>query len=171
MPINVATNIDYLIDEIRLHLGDIDPAAYRYADNWLRTALTMGVKALQRWWNFKYLVEASPTYNIYRNPTIVYLFPEPPVIQDGDERPIILMAGIMVKGGSLEASAWNVGSWRDAEIAYSNIEGGRMRDASIKRDLDELYNLLKPPMKRLMWTGKNSMVGYKKNQYENDSDI
>jgi hypothetical protein len=170
MPIMVITNLDYLIDELRLHLGDTDPAAYRYTDPWLRTALVMGVKGLQRWWNYKYLIASGGTYNAYRNPNTVFLFADPPLIQDGDERPIILMASILIKGGSLQANAWNVGSWRDAEIAYSNIEQGRLQQASVAGDKAELESYLKPPVKRLVWPGKQSLPGFKQNLFENTQD-
>ena len=59
-----------------------------------------------KWWNFKYLINDSN--EVYRNPNISFLFPEPPVIENSDERIIILMASIIIKGGSLEENSWNV---------------------------------------------------------------
>lgn len=148
MPVTTTTNIDYLIEPLRLHLGDIDAANYRYTDEWLRTALVTAVIALQRWWSGKYLIDAL--YNCYRNPAYLYFEQsEPPVIQQKDERPIVLMASILVKSGSLEANSWNVGSWRDAEIAVSNIETSRSKEFSLKLDWDELKDYILPPRKRL----------------------
>jgi len=168
MPVLATTNLDYLIDQLRLHLGDINHLSYRYLDEWLRTSLMYSVKSLQRWWNFKYLIDEN--YNVYRNPNQQYLFPSPPIIQQSDEQAIILMASIITKGGSLEANAWNVGSWRDAELAYSNIEGAKQKDASIKRDLELLYELVAPPRKRLAWPIKQSLPGYIGNSYERKED-
>ena len=164
MPVDETTNLDYLIDGLRLHLGDIDSSAYRYTDEWLRTSLVMSIKTLQRWWDYKYLVDTD--YNVYRNQHWNYLFPEPPIIEHGDEEPVILMASLVIKEGSLENNSWNVGSWKDAEIAYSNIEGNRAKLESVQNDWNALTNILKPPTKRLARTIKGSLPGYKGNRYE-----
>ena len=164
MPVDETTNVDYLIDPLRLHLGDTTSGSYRYTDEWLRTSLIMSIKALQRWWDYKYLVDTN--YDVYRNQHWNYLFSEPPVIEHGDEQPIILMASIIIKEGSLENNSWNVGSWKDAEIAYSNIEGNKAKVASIEADRKALEDMLKPPTKRLARTQKGSLPGYKKNIYE-----
>jgi hypothetical protein len=169
MAIEVETNLDYLIPELRLHLGDTDETAYRYTDAWLRTSLVMSVKALMRWWNYKYLIDTS--YNASRNPRIVFLFPSPPTIEYGDEYPIILMASIIIKEGSLEESAWSTGAWRDAEIAYSNIEGNKARTTSLKQDWDTLESILKPPQKRLAQSKKGSTPGYLNNRYERGTKL
>ena len=168
MAITTETNLDYLITDLRLHLGDITEP-YRYTTDWLRTSLVMSVKALMRWWNYKYLIDSD--YNASRNPRIIFLFPQPPVIEYGDEYPIVLMASIIIKEGSLEESAWNTGSWKDAEIAYSNIEGNRARTTSLKQDWETLESILKPPMKRLAQSKKMSHPGYKGNQYERGTKL
>ena len=164
MAIDEPTNLDYLIMDLRLHLGDIDNSAYRYTDEWLRTALVMSVKALMRWWNYKYLLNTD--YDVYRNVNHVYLFTEPPIIEYGDEYPIILMSSIIIKEGSLESNSWGVGSWRDAEIAYSNIEGNRAKTQSLLKDWEALEAILKPPQKRLAQSKKGSLPGYIGNRYE-----
>jgi len=160
------TTLDYLIMPLRLHLGDTDSSAYRYLDEWLLTALVLSVKTLQRWWNFRYLV--ADDEDVYRNPNSImdFQFAEPPVIQSSDERPIILMASIIIKNGSLENSAWNASTWRDAEIYYSNIEGAKQRESSISRDIKELESMLRPPVKRLAHTKKGHLPGYKDNPYD-----
>lgn len=168
MSVDTTTNLDYIIDSLRLHLGDITPATYRYTDAWLRTALIMSVKALQRWWNYRYLIDTD--YNAYRNTNVTFLFALPPIIQDVDERPIVLMASIIIKEGSLENNSWAVGSWRDAEIAYSNIEGNKSKLESIAKDWKELTDTLKPPVKRLAQPKKGSLPGYKNNIYERITD-
>lgn len=148
MPITTTTNIDYLIETLRFQLGDTDSAAYRYTDEWLRTALVTSVKAMQRWWRDRYLVDTT-TYDVSRNPDYIFDFDEPNVIQDKDERPVILMASILVKSGQLEANSWGVGSWRDAEISVSNIESGRVKEFSLKMDWDELQGYISMPKKQL----------------------
>ena len=154
MPVS-SSNLDYLIDSLRLHLGDIS-SPYRYADEWLRTSLVISVKALQRWWNYKYLIDDDD--NVDRNDNYSdYLFSEPPIVERGDEKPIVLMASIIIKEGSLEDNSWAVGSWRDAKMG------------SIQRDWEELTNMLKPPVKRLAQPRKGSLPGYKNNIYERET--
>ena len=147
-PIVYVTNLDYLLPALRLHLGDTDPATYRYIDSWLRIALVSAVKALQRWWGAKYLVDDT-TLAVSRSTDYIFDFDEPPLIMDSDERPLILMASILIKSGSLESNSWNVGSWKDAEIAVSNIEGSRAKQFGIGMDWDELKSYILPPTKRL----------------------
>jgi hypothetical protein len=148
MTIDTATNLDYLIPVLRLHLGDTDAASYRYIDGWLRVALVTGVKSLQRWWSGRYLVDAT-TYDVSRSTTYTFTQETPPIIQDMDERPVILMASILVKSGQLEANSWNAGSWKDAEIAVSNIEGSRAKQFGYGMDWDELKMYILPPTRRL----------------------
>jgi hypothetical protein len=142
------SNLSYLINILRLELGDINPLSYRYTDEWLDTALVASVVALQRWWSNKYLVDETYTL-VSRNPDITFTFDEPPVIQTSDETPVVLMATYIIKDGSLENSAWSTSTWRDAEYYVSNVEGGRMRDAGLQRTWDRLLMYLKPPQRRL----------------------
>lgn len=165
MAILTPTNNDYLIENLRVHLWDIDPANYRYADEWLRTAIVHAIKNLQTWWNYKYLINET-TYDSYRNTAIPFLFPEPPIIEQGDERPIVLMASIIIKEGTLENSAWTTGSWKDAEISYSNISGADLKQKSLAKDWEELTSLLKVPQKRLAGVTKGTLPGYLNNQWE-----
>lgn len=143
------SGIEYLIPLLRMQLGDTDPLAYRYLDEWLKVALLSSIKAMQRWWMNRYIVEDS-TYTVTRDGTFIFLEAEPPVIQHRDERPLILMASILVKSGQLENNSWNVGSWKDAEIAVSNIEGNRGKQFGINLDWEELKLYIIPPTKRLV---------------------
>ena len=147
-PITISGSLDYLIPALRLHLGDITPATYRYLDEWLIIALLSSVKALQRWWGLRYTVNDT-THEVSRGTIYSFAETEPELIQDLDERPVILMASILIKSGSLESNSWNVGSWKDAEIAVSNIEGNRAKEFGIKMDWDELKGYILPPTKRL----------------------
>lgn len=141
-------NLEYLIPVLRMQLGDTDAATYRYLDEWLNIALISSIKILQRWWADRYLIDPF-TNVVTRNPLSQFLYTEPNVIQSRDERPVILMASILVKGGQLEANSWNVGSWKDAEIAVSNIEGNRAKQFGIGLDWEELKMYILPPTKRL----------------------
>lgn len=153
-----------LLIPLRVRLGDTTPASYRYADVWLLTALTLSVQALMRWWNYKYLLDAYE--NIYRNPNITFLFPEPPVIEHGDQDIIVLMAAIIILEGSLENNSWNAVSWRDNEISFSNLEQFRQKDNTLARLWNELTQLITPPNKKLAFAKKSSLPGYRENKYE-----
>jgi len=159
-------SLDYLIPRLRLQLGDINASSYRYLDEWLLLALVASVESLQRWWNFRYLVNDDD--QVYRNTAIAFSLVEPPVVQASDTRPIILMASIILKKGDLQSVSWNIGSWRDSEISYSNIEGGKERQSSLKDDWTELTQLLTPPTKKLTQSNKMSLPGYNYGLYEYD---
>jgi hypothetical protein len=170
MPITVITNLDPLIDNLRLKIGDTNPLSYRYTDEWLRTALVAGVKTLGRWWNYKYLITTDGTYNIYRNPHGHFVFDEPTygTIEQADESAIVLMSAFTVLEGSLESSAWDFVSWADAEIRFSNLESSRARDASLNRIWLELTSVLQVPTKRLARALKLSLPGFIQNEMERD---
>ena len=53
------TNIDYMIDQVRLRLGDFDGTIY--SETLVRTALISGIKYLQKRWRSKYQVVTSGT--------------------------------------------------------------------------------------------------------------
>jgi len=142
----MATDLNYLIPRLRLKLGDLDPASYKYLDEWLHASLIASVDALQRWWADKYQIDNDDRVS--------------PDIERRDIQPIILMASIILKSGSLENFSWNVGSWRDAEISFSNIEGGRNKSESLRRDWEELTQLLPPPNKKLAGAVKGHLPGY-----------
>lgn len=144
----VETGLDYLIPYLRWKIGDTDSTSYRYLDEWLRVALVSSLKSLQRWWGIRYLIDDT-TYVVTRYENSLFTFDEPPVIQHMDEHPIVIMAAIMTKEGSLENSSWSTGSWRDAEVAVSNIEGSRTRESYLQRLWDELLSYVLPPNKRL----------------------
>lgn len=158
MPIEVPTDLDYLIPELRFRIGDTDPTAYRYLDSWLRVALVSALKALQRWWRVRYVIDES-TYTVTRWSGSTFTVDEPPVIQQSDEVIILAMASILIKSGTLQNSSWSTGSWKDAEIAVSNIEGGRIKDASLLRDWRELEAYLTPPNKRLTLPSRETIPG------------
>ena len=159
---DLESNIDYLIPYLRLKLGDIN--ATRYENDWLRTALLLAVRVSQRYLNNKYLIDDQN--NVYRNPNFPYFIQEYGIIEARDEPIIVLLAAIIVLEGSLENSAWDAVSWRDNEIAFSNLEQFRTRGDILGRLVDELHSLLLPPVKRLARPVRVGMPGYLGNEDE-----
>lgn len=161
--INVVTDLDYLIDNLRVHLKDI-VVPYEFTDIYLRTALVYGLRALGYRWNNRYIVNSA--YVVSRNTIIGYHFDftEPPVIQYPDEIIVVLQASIMVKTGRNRSSAANVASWKDSEISYSNIAASRAMTDDLNRDIEWLNSLL--PTKRLFSGGRQALPGFEDNPYE-----
>jgi len=143
------TNIDYLIPYLRLRIGDVNEDTYRYMDEWLKISLIVSTRGLERYWGSKYIVTEAGV--ITRNPGYAnFEFPESDgIVQKKDENIIIIKAALITLEGSLENSAWAIGSWKDAEISASNIEAGRLRTETLRNLRAELDSLIKPPMKRL----------------------
>jgi hypothetical protein len=166
-PISTVTSLTDFLPYLRLEIGDTDSTAYRYLDEWLLRALQASVESLGGWWNFKYLIDESG--EIIRNPnndTFVLDEPTYGIVEFQDKRPIVLMSAFITLKGTLENSAWNLGSWKDAEISFSNIESSRARSGTLKMIWDELTSLLLVPNKRLAHSKKGSLPGYKDNPYE-----
>lgn len=162
----VTTDLAQYTERLRLHLGDTNESSPRYLAEWLRVALVAGVELLMPRWNFKYLLNDED--DVYRNPNINFVLPEPPVIERSDVWPIILQASIIIKEGSLENMSWNFVAWRDAEISYSNLESSRAKDQSVERDIKLLDSMLPWRAKRLAQPRKGHLPGYLDNLYEHD---
>jgi len=120
MAISSATSLDYLIPDLRMHLGDYTEP-YTNSTEYLRHALVMACKTLMKKWHNRYIIDSD--YNVKRNAGVTFAIAEPPVIQYADERAFILQASISVKSATLHDTAWDIGSWRDDEVSYSNIAG------------------------------------------------
>jgi hypothetical protein len=172
-----SVTVDYLVPFLRLKIGDTNPASYRYLDSWLIISLDLAIKNLQRFWNFKYLIDSSN--NVTRNPSRInirslspFLFDESyGVIQPSDEYVIVLMAAILVIEGSLENSAWDAVSWRDNEVSFTNSFNTNTRNTNLDRMITELNSLIKSPSKRLAWPTKGDLPGYIGNDYEREVDV
>lgn len=131
--------LEELLSDLRIYLYDIEEP-YRYSDGTLIQCLYGAVKLLgRRWRNRYYLVDGV----LMRNPNIVFKFSEPPVISPGDEYVFIVQAAIILKSAVVYDSAWDVASWKDDEVSYSNIQGAKSRDDSLRRDLELLEELLR----------------------------
>ena len=112
-----------------------------------------------RWLNYKYLLDSN--YNVYRNPHGYFIFPEGTygVVEPADNQLIVLMAVYVLLEGSLENSAYDYVSWKDAEITFSNLESSRARGNILRSVWEEINTLMKPPVKRLARTKKGSLPG------------
>lgn len=167
----MSVDVDYLIPYLRLRLGDLTPATYRYLDEWLSNSLIASVRVLGRYWKFKYLVDESGL--VSRNPNYYeFTFEESfGVIEGQDEDVIVLKAAIIVLQGNLENSAWSISSWKDSEISFSNLEQSRSRSSSLDRLLQDFRDLVVAPTKRLAVPSKQSLPGYLNNPYENKDKI
>lgn len=153
-----ATNLDYLITPLRLHIGDLEEP-YTYSDDELRTRLVYAVKALAPRWNYKYLINNDTNY-IERNINTVYLFAEPPLLQYSDERAIILQASIDIKNTALYLLSASTVSWKDDEVSYSNKDSMVSYQAGLLRDLEELMGILPAAGKQLVSARKSSLKGF-----------
>lgn len=154
MPISVATSLDYLISDLRLQVGDLDSTSY--TDGFLRQVLVMATKTLMKKWRNRYTINSG--YTVARNSSSIYSQDSPPVIEYADERAFILQASIIIKSSDITDKAWDVGSWRDDELAYSNIAGASALLKSLRDDIDELAELLK---RRLFSGSKQSLGGFR----------
>jgi len=168
------SNLSELIPQLRQYIGDMNSEAYQYTDQWLLNALASSVNSLARWWNFKYLLDED--CNIIRNENYVktYKFEEPPVIEPGDDFIIVIMASIIIKSGVIQNNVWNVGTWRDAEIYYSNTEGSKAAVESLKRDWELLMYYLKPPSQRVAFKARRGkgvlLTGFRNDLEMNPKD-
>ena len=161
--------IDYLIPYVRAEIGDLDSTSYRYVDDWILTSLILATKKAQRYWRNKYYI--TDAGYVTRNDTVVFdTLESDGVIEDRDEPILVLLAAIIILEGGLESSAWNIVSWRDAEISYNNNEGGRIRNDNLNRLKTELNDLIKSPTKRLAWVQGAPLPGFL-NEYEKETDL
>jgi hypothetical protein len=164
--ITEATDLDYLIPALRMHIGD--PNATVYTDNFLKRALVMGFYLVQPRWNFRYLMDAN--YTVTRNPNTTFLHASPPVILYADERPIYVAAAIALRSGLIWTAGSDAVSWKDEEVSFSNISGAKMREAAFIRDWDELHQMLPERRNRLAPATRQELPGFKNppNIYEGE---
>jgi len=151
---HLATDIDALLPQLRLYLGDITEP-FRYTTPTLRSAVIFAIKVLMRKWRSKYKIDSVGT--VTRNPNYTFEFAAPPTIQYYDEPPIIVQAAIVLKSGIMQEASWQVGSWRDDEIQVSNIEANKARDKSLERDIEWLDKYFK---RRLFTAAMEPLPGF-----------
>ena len=148
------TDVDHLVPVLRFYLGDYDTR--RYLTDTLRQALIFGVRMLMRKWASRYTVDENGT--VTRSTDIGFESTAPPIIQYRDEPPIVIQAAIVIKSGSLQDSSWQIASWKDDEIAVSNIQADRSRRDSLEHD----KLLLEDYFKRRLYAGsRQELPGFK----------
>lgn len=179
------TNADYLIDSVRLHVGDTEGT--RFSDSLIRSALVTGVKMLQRRWKNRYMVYASgvvqdpqpidlPTVNGYVYASVpegiglipnnlaendvfrnpFYEFTDPgTLVSQEDEYPIILAASIILHRAKYMSSSEVFQNWSDGEFSFSNVASARAYESSLGTLTAELDSYFK---KRLAATRRSSFA-------------
>jgi hypothetical protein len=167
------TNLDYLIDSVRLRLGDFDGT--QYSDTLVRTGLVTGIKFLQKRWKSKYQVFNSglvspeqPTgaadqgliwcstvngysfldaglleNDVFRNPFIEFAQPSPPIIEQNDEDAIVLAAMYLIHLAKLTSSSSTFVSWSTEDLRYTNSEASKSMKLVLETILEELNVLFK----------------------------
>ena len=160
------TNIDYMIDQVRLRLGDFDGTIY--SDTLIRTALISGIKYLQKRWRSKYQVVTSGTYtgdngsspsgyaqastidgiadipinlavnDVFRNPFVVFGQEQPPVIEQNDEDAIVLATAYIVHLAKLTNSSSAFVSWSTEDIRFTNTTAANTMRAVLETLQTEL---------------------------------
>jgi hypothetical protein len=147
------SDVTFLIPDLRVQLGDLTEP-YRFSDDTIETALFTAIKILGRRWRYRYLIDEDDT--VTRNSSINFETTSP-TIEFADQGIIVLQAAIILKSSSAWESTWDIGSWRDDEVSYSNIQAAKSRDASIAQA--EL--LLEKALKSRLHPGiVNSMPGF-----------
>lgn len=164
--ITISTDLDYLIPALRLHLWDTNTPP-TYANGLLKYCLVAGLKVLMPRWNSRYVpTESATAWTVSRSTEDVFSQAAPPVIQYGDERPIILAASVAFKSGKIYTSSWETISWKDDEVSYSNLAGGKMAQESLLRDIEDLKNMVPDRGKRLGRSMKQSLLGFRGPSHE-----
>jgi hypothetical protein len=151
------TDLDYLIEDLRVYLGDIDPTDYQFSRETLSDALLLALKTLGRRWRRKYKIDVEG--NIVRNINKHrYEDSEPPVVLFNDEPLIVVQAAIIVKSAELKNHTWDLQSWKDDEISFSNLGAGRAARDVLKQDRELLEKLLNG---KLYGVARQSLPGFK----------
>jgi hypothetical protein len=167
------TNVDYLIESVKLRLGDFDGT--QYSDSLVRTGLINGIKFLQKRWRSKYQVfnsglispeqpngalaqgliwcstvngyaflDASLVENdVFRNPFLEFQQPSPPIIEQDDEDAIVLSAMYLIHLAKLTSSAATFVSWSTEDLRYTNSESSKSMKVVLETILAELNVLFK----------------------------
>lgn len=167
------TNVDYLIEPVKIRLGDFDGT--QYSDSLVRTGIINGVKFLQKRWRSKYQVFASglisadqpsgaadqgliwcSTVNgyafldlnlvendVFRNPFLEFQQPAPPIVEQNDEDALVLAAMYLIHLAKLTSSASTFVSWSTEDLRYTNSESSRSMKLVLETILSELNVLFK----------------------------
>lgn len=169
--ITTSGNLDYLIDSVRIRLGDFSGTAFSSA--LVRTSLVNSVKQLQKRWRAKYQILTadaiadlqpqgaaesgqlwvstvngyafiSSSFNVndvYRNPFLDFDQPDPPVIEQIDEDAIVLMAVYLIHLAKITSSSTTFVSWSTEDLKYTNTESSRAMKVVLDALLEEINYL------------------------------
>lgn len=183
--ITYQTNTDYLIDSVRLHVGDTE--SERFSDSLIRSAIVTGIKSLQKRWKNRYMVYASGVIevpqpsdlpvvdgylyanlpegrglipdNLAENDVFrnpFYTFSDPgDLISQEDEYPIILSASIILQRAKYMSSSAVFQNWSDGEFSFSNVASARAYESSLGTLTAELDSYFK---KRLAGATRTSFA-------------
>lgn len=183
--ITYQTNTDYLIDSVRLYVGDTE--SERFSDSVIRSAIITGIKMLQKRWKNRYMVYASGVVvvpqpsdlpvvagYVYANlPEGVglipdglsdndvfrnpfYTFTDPgDEISQEDEYPIVLAAAIILQRAKFMSSSAVFQNWSDGEFSFSNVASARAYESSLGTLTEELDSYFK---KRLVGATRTSFA-------------
>lgn len=155
--VTASGNIDYLISDVRLRLGDFTGEVF--SDTLVRTALISGIKFLQSKWQRRYQVYADAMYvtpqpddvpagyiyaalpdgygyipsglmpnDVFRNPFQTFIDPSTAVITQADEYAVVLAALIFLRESTLSASSAKFVNWSDGEYSYSNVASSKIME-------------------------------------------
>jgi hypothetical protein len=162
-------NIDYLIEPVRLKIGDYESTVF--SDSLVRGALIASTKQLQRYWGLRYLVYTDTMFitpqpdtvasgyvyvllpdgyatiasgyaenDVFRNPAYTFIDQTTAIIAQADEDVITLAAAIILIRARLGSSASAFVNWSDGEYSYSNVSSSATL-RSMLADLLAEFNL------------------------------
>jgi hypothetical protein len=167
--ITSSTNVDYLVDSVRLRLGDFEGTVY--SQTLIRTAIISAIKFLQKRWKSKYQVVSSGTYtgdntnapsgyaqastvdgiayiplglnlnDAYRNPFVTFTQDRPPVVEQNDEDAIVLATAYIVHLAKLTNSSSTFVSWSTEDIRFTNTTAANTMRAVLETLQTELNTL------------------------------
>jgi hypothetical protein len=167
------TNLDYLIESVRIRLGDFNED--QYSEPLIRMSLVNGVKFLQKRWRSKYQIFSSGliaaeqpagapaagviwcstvngyaflpsglrTGDTFRNPFLLFVQPPLPIIEQNDEDAIVLAATYLVHLAKLSSSSSAFTSWSTADVKYTNTEASRSMNHVLDTLQEELTAMFK----------------------------
>ncbi len=153
MIIQTPTNIDYLIPQFRILLGDTQ-TPYQFDDSILRSFLLQGIVLLQRRWRYRYavcmpdMITVDPTtnerylaihqhqglwylpsgvatYDVVRNPFHDFFDQSSLPISQEDVYPVLLAGVVVARQSQLASSATDFQTWSDGSFSFSNVASQR----------------------------------------------
>lgn len=165
------TNLDYMMPDVRLQLGDLTGALF--SDQIVRFGLISAVRYLQRIWNGKYqlyldkdIITPQPSgvpsgytrinslhgvadipntytfYSVFRDPYIAFISDKDMVIEPVDEQALILAAVYLLRKVQITSNVTDFVSWSTEDIKYSNLGSERGLTKLLEGDLLALNNYI-----------------------------